>query len=521
MKFKFLLFFVWQLTFFNVCAQRDVTIVQKHLDSSAAHVENNIDLSRIYLDSISNPSEATLGKKIAQYFFLKAKLHNEDYDNTGTIQNYMKSLKYAEKYKNYQLAAKSSGEISSKFYLLKKDSLADLYYEKAKSYYIKIDDEFGLLDLMQFPAYAKYVNFEMEESIALISNDLQAYKAVEDDKTYYCFAIYLLASNHLHLGNIDKAHEFYTIYQSLKGNKYLEDSYHLHYDNAIKSCFAEYYIENENLDSIKYYLDGIYLKSGSKDINVQKSLYNHYIKYYQLKGNADREKMYQDSLDLFNKNVLDNSFSSSLEGIEELSHTNLELNKELTIKANNKKYFFLLITGVVVLGILLLIYFKKIKKKEIILTDLEENYSNIKAKQEKLVVKNIELEEFLTALRKEIKRISSIESVSEQRKSIDKLYREIHIDHTNFVNSDDHFKLISTINEDFFLKIEKDYSQLDNLEVLICYYLYTGFKSKEIAVFADRSIRAIENKRYRISKKLGVDSNKESLKEFLDTTFKM
>ena len=404
--------------------------------------------------------------------------------------------------------------------MLKKDSLADIYFEKTKNYHTKNGNEFGLLDLMQFPVYAVYVNFEMEESIALILKDLDAYKNVEDDKAFYSFAFFLLTSNYLHLGDIDKAHAYYAKYRSLEGNEYMDPSYYLTCDNAAKTCFAEYYFESENLDSVKYYLDEVRIKRGSKDFNVQKNVYDYYVKYYRSKGNIEKERMYLDSLELFNDKLLKNSVNSSMESVETLSKMQLALDKELDVKAKNKKYIYFLMTGVVSLLVLLFLYLKKLKKREFLVTDLKANVSSFKAKQEKLAVKNLELEEFLVSLRKEIKEISTIHSLADQKVSINNLYKRIHLNHSNFINSDDHLKILSSINQTFFFKAEKDFPQLDDLEVLICYYLFTGFKNKEIATFVDRSVRALESKRYRITKKLNVDTSKETLKEFLDRTFK-
>ncbi len=521
MRLKLLFFFVLFASFFNGYAFQKEKGYEQALDSAAAYAVSNATRSKAYLDVIKDPSEATLGNRIGEYFYLKAKLEYEEYDPAGSIQDFIKSVKYAEKYKDYEIAAKSAAELASKFYLQKKDSIATIYFEKAKKYHTENGDTYGLLDLMQFPAYAKYTNFEMEESIALISKDLQVYKDVEDDKSYYCFAIFLLTSNYLHLGNIEKAHEYNTIYKSMQGNEYIEPSYYLTYKNAISSCFAEYYFEDKNLDSVQYYLDAIAIKSGSKDFNLQKNLYDYYIKYYGLRNDPEMEMLYRDSLALFNTKVAENLVESSLDLTEDLTQSNLQLAEELARKEKRKNYFYLLIAGVVLLLILLLIYFRKIKRKESLLVTLKENFSNVKAKQAKLAVKNIELEEFLISVRKEIKRITSIESLAEQQRSINELYKNIHLKHTNFVNSDDHYKLISSINEPFFLKIEKDYPQLDNLDILICYYLFAGFKNKEIALFVDRSVRAIENKRYRIAKKLALDSGTNSLKDFLDNTFKV
>lgn len=520
MKYKFLHLLVCLVALQIGRAQDSEIAFIQYLDSTSKYIETDPELATTYLDSIAHPSEKNLGKEIGRYFYLRALIEADDFDPASSTNNFFKAVKYAEQFEDYKTAANASGEIASKLYLLKKDSLADVYFEKAKKYHTQNGDQYGLLDLMQFPAYAKYVNFEMQESIDLVLEDLETYKNVEDDQAYYSFAIFLLTSNYLHLGEIKEAYKYNSIYRSLEDNEYVEPSYYTTYENAINTCFAEYYFENENLDSVKHYLDNVHIKRGSKDFNIQKNVYDYYVKYYRLRGDVEKEKIYLDSLSLFNDKVMENTINSSMEGVETLSKTQLELDKERGVKEKNRIYIYVLIIGIVLLLVLLLRYLKKLKKKTFIVSDLEANVSSFKAKQEKLTVKNIELEDFLISLRKEIKEISTMNSLSEQKIRINDLYKKIHLNHSNFINSDDHLKVLSSINEAFFFKAEKDFPQLDDLEVLICYYLFTDFKNKEIATFVDRSVRALESKRYRITKKLNIDTSKETLKEFLDRTFK-
>ncbi|HBY68570.1 MAG TPA: hypothetical protein DEG69_12985 [Flavobacteriaceae bacterium] len=512
-------FFILISLFFHGFTLQTEPKNERFLELAANHIDSEPELARAYLDSIGKPSEKKLENRLGEYYFLRGKIADHDYDRTAFVSNFVKSLRYAEKYNEYEIAAQSSGYLASNFYLIKKDSLADIYLNKAKGYYTKIKDTFGLLDIMQFPAYAKYVNNEMEESISLINEDLETYKNVEGDQMYYSFAIFLLTSNHLHLGNIDKAYEYSAIYKSLKGNKFIEPYYYLTYENSINLCFVEYYLKFKLLDSVKSYLDKVHLKEGSNDINVQKGLYENYINYYRLTDNPQKEKIYLDSLGIFNASISEKANISSVEMLKDLSETQLALNEESIEKQKNKRFVYLLIAGVLVLLVVLYLYFKKVKKKEYQISYIRSSFLSLKSKQEKLAVKNIELEEFLVSVRKEIKEISSIYSPFDQKTRINDLYKKIHLNHSNFVHSSDHLKIVSSINEGFFLQAEKEFPQLDDLEVLICYYLFIGFKNKEIAMFVDRSVRAIESKRYRITNKIGIDTKKENLKEFLARTF--
>ncbi len=167
------------------------------------------------------------------------------------------------------------------------------------------------------------------------------------------------------------------------------------YDNAIKTSFAEYYLENKNLDSLKYYLDAVKIKKGSSDFNVQKALYNNYIAYYELTGKTEKAKIYADSLNWYNEKMVENTITASVEINDDLSTTTLELSEELALNRRNKIYKYLLLVIVIFLGIWLYVYFRKIKNKEFAYSDLETKFSSAQSKQEKLAIKNIEFEGFL------------------------------------------------------------------------------------------------------------------------------
>lgn len=66
----------------------------------------------------------------------------------------------------------------------------------------------------------------------------------------------------------------------------------------------------------------------------------------------------------------------------------------------------------------------------------------------------------------------------------------------------------------FIKKLNKDYPLLTHNEILICAYLKLNYSTKEIAIYSNSSVRSIENKKYRIRKKINLDS-KEDLGLFI------
>ncbi|AUC21142.1 hypothetical protein BTO15_02980 [Polaribacter sejongensis] len=65
-----------------------------------------------------------------------------------------------------------------------------------------------------------------------------------------------------------------------------------------------------------------------------------------------------------------------------------------------------------------------------------------------------------------------------------------------------------------------EHPELNSSEVIICYYLFMGFKTKEISVFLNTSVRSVESKRYRIRNKLNVNKEDFKLVDYLIENFK-
>ncbi|GAL78048.1 hypothetical protein JCM19274_4547 [Algibacter lectus] len=114
-----------------------------------------------------------------------------------------------------------------------------------------------------------------------------------------------------------------------------------------------------------------------------------------------------------------------------------------------------------------------------------------------------------------------MDSGDAQRKKIKELLKNLHLDSSLLLDkTENHLELVNEFNIDFFTQIKNEYPQLSDSEVIICYYLFVGFKSKEIAVFLNSSTRAVEGKRYRIAKKMDLQKSDFTLVEYLNTSFK-
>jgi DNA-binding CsgD family transcriptional regulator len=97
------------------------------------------------------------------------------------------------------------------------------------------------------------------------------------------------------------------------------------------------------------------------------------------------------------------------------------------------------------------------------------------------------------------------------------LYQKVNALINNNLNSDDDWKMFLIKFEEkhtgFFKKLKVLYPQLTNTDLRLCACLRLNLETKEIASLMNLSIRAVENSRYRLRKKLNIKSS-QNLNEF-------
>jgi DNA-binding NarL/FixJ family response regulator len=70
------------------------------------------------------------------------------------------------------------------------------------------------------------------------------------------------------------------------------------------------------------------------------------------------------------------------------------------------------------------------------------------------------------------------------------------------------------VHEQFFKKLKADFPELTPGDLKLAAYLKMNLSSKEIAPLLNISIRSVENKRYRLRRKLNLEEE-ENLTEFM------
>ena len=162
----------------------------------------------------------------------------------------------------------------------------------------------------------------------------------------------------------------------------------------------------------------------------------------------------------------------------------------------------------------------KLKRKLTGFINQNKKLTHLKSSNEKLKVKSIGLEEYIVELKKKIKKIAVSEDLESQRIRIKELYKTLQIESPTIIDtSENHLDLMRNLDLEFFEALKSEYPELNDQDIIICHHLYVGFKNKEIAIFLNRTVRAIESQRYRISKKMNLDKKEVTLLEHLNSMF--
>lgn len=506
----------------NVVAQtKKADKYSRFIDSSEVYSNTKPLLAKVFLDSIPTPVTKSIKGYLASYYLERAFISFTLDDIPNTHKNYILAMKYAETEKEYDIGGTAALGLFSQVYAVRKDTSANRFLRKARFFFERSGNTLQLLEVNQMPAYIKLIDQEHQASYDLTLQNIEASKAVVDeDSYYYLFDLFLIVTNALHIEKLDIAKTYYTEYEKLKTHPTINLGLYNFYDCSIQMCFVHYYFDKKQNDSTLHYLSKASKLRGKMDNNLTKDFFRQYYETYKRVNNEALSRAYLDSLNSFNNKIIDEAIKFNYTSNEELLNTQDLLQKESQKKTSNKQFLYILGAILIVMTFISLLIYKKLKnrltanKKEI------KNYSFLKTNYEKLKIKTQGLEVYIADLKKQIKEIASLDTTEAQRIHIKELYRNIQLKSSDIIDEGKtHYELINELNADFFKTLKQTYPELSDSEVIVCYYLCIGFKNKDIATFLNRSTRSIESKRYRISKKLGLSKETESLQEHLNTLF--
>jgi DNA-binding CsgD family transcriptional regulator/Tfp pilus assembly protein PilF len=410
-------------------------------------------------------------------------------------------------------------------------------YEESLKYYQNKQDSLEIANVLINIGNLKAYTDGREEAIAV-------FKELENNRFLDAEGLslvnYNLAINYMELDDaknakiyIDKAIK---ISDSIGDTVQLIDLYKLKADAEVKLG---------NLSSAERFLH-LSLK-GAEDIEdfpFQIELYKQLIgisikskKIEKIDGFFKEISKIQDTLDSrekinsFKEVFLENELKEKEEEI--VLHTN-EVLKE---KKTKRLYLGLIIFGLLSFSALSLVFYlsklnykknialasQKAKIKDIEMRNsrkieamqVEQIQNDLKAKKRELLITLLfvkKRKEKLKSIGKEIEKVANQSVITKSSVlSLDDFVKEKAKELDNEENVQQ--KLVNT-HKDFFDKLLAEYPELSKTELKILAYLRVGLSTKEIADVQYVSIDAIRKSRYRIRKKLNLDS-KESLEKFI------
>ncbi|MEL0456268.1 LuxR C-terminal-related transcriptional regulator [Flavobacteriaceae bacterium SZ-1-7] len=492
----------------------------RFIDSADIHIDHNTEKALSFLDSIPKPLERNIEGRLSEYYSIKTLIFDEYNEYSKMQQSIIFALKYADKEENYQIAGDACLNLFSNLYFVSKDTTAHSYLNKAIEYYEKCNYVNGLLEVQQMRAYAEFLDHDYLSCINLLLGNLDKFSKVEDNQYFNLFANYLLSSSYFRLGKYDKAHIYFNKLKDLQNALGVTDYNYYSFESTLKMQLAKLHFKSNTLDSTLYYLKASKKFTSYMPENILKDYYRLYADIYKVSGDINNSKAYIDTLMQIGKK----SYKSNVEASILINDSLLKAETELAeTKQNNMFSIGLIIIFSGVLVVLSLFYFSFYKNRKVRIIEQgkeSSNFSYLKSNNERLAVKVHGLEEYIKNLKSEIREISSTKNTETQKERIKSLYKNLHIDSSTLLDkTENHLELVNDLNIEFFKQIEERYPSLNKSEVIICYYLFMGFSNKEIAVFLNVSVRSVESRRYRISKKMDFNKDETTLVNHLQETF--
>ncbi|XMO85728.1 hypothetical protein AAFN75_13120 [Algibacter sp. AS12] len=492
------------------------------VDSADFYLDDNTEKALSFLEDIPKPVENYISGRVAEYYSLKAIIHDDFNEFAEYYQCVNLAIKFGEIEKEYCIAGEVCVSMFSNLYFMDKHSMAYPYLDKARDFYKNCDKKYGIFEVEQVEAYAKYLDGEHEESNRFLLSKLDTYKAVSEDPYYQMFALYMITSNYIWMEDFNHAHKYFKEFKALEGKpKVIKLNYYA-FKGAINSSFADNFFKDKQLDSTRFYLEETSKVTDYLAVDVLKDYYRLSSEFYKHLGEVEISLVYTDSLLSFQSHL----YKKTIEGSIEINDSFLLEDSDVVEKGDSNEIVSSVLGGVSVavllaFSIFCFVIYKKQKKKLLVNNlDANNNLSYLKSNNDQLTTKVYGLETYIKNLKQEIKQISITEGVEFQKDKIKELYRNLHINSSTLLDkTGNHLELVNEFNIEFFKKIETDYPQLKKTETIICYYLLMGFSNKEIAVFFNTTIRSVESRRYRVSKKIEFNNEEETLLEFLERTF--
>lgn len=287
---------------------------------------------------------------------------------------------------------------------------------------------------------------------------------------------------------------------------------------SINQNIAESYLD------LKQYEEALqYNKKSEAFLNVENNnelratLYLFYAEIYEGQANPTlalkNYKLYQQ----YQKIVDDSKNSSNIENIEVINQLkNNEIQNKLkeqkiqilkTEKALAVTKNYLLIFLILIICFFIFLGIKKQKSKISKLynrvTQSQDKLKYTENKTEKIILNIHQNNDFIKHFATRLKEIQCDINDDKIKKNLNSLIFELQNNKTSNLKNDE---LYNDISSAFLYNLDRLYPTLTEEERKICSLIFLNYKNKEIATSLNLSLRSVENCRYRIRKKLNIET---------------
>ncbi|MBT3608095.1 MAG: hypothetical protein HN515_07580 [Candidatus Marinimicrobia bacterium] len=299
----------------------------------------------------------------------------------------------------------------------------------------------------------------------------------------------------------------------------------------VESKLAYKYIKENPIQLVRHYLDKIdlYMKQDSLYAGLEmidealklcklNGLEKHEIEFLEKKMNILKSNNLEKSaLKVSNsllekkKNMSDDQSKMLLENLH--YKTELDNNQLKLKKAKSRELIIFIISGsaMILLGLIIINYRNRRKtgiretlihkqKKQLAENELKTKEAELMQMSTFIVEKN----ELLNTINTDLKYHQNLLNNNADKKSLEPLRQKLKSEINEKADWAKFQKHLFSIHPNFIKTLNTEYPNLSTGEIKLCCYLKMNQTTKDIAQWTSLSVRAVENKRYRLRKKLAL-----------------
>ncbi|PRP67946.1 hypothetical protein [Nonlabens agnitus] len=320
------------------------------MDLASKAIDANYRLAENYLDSIAKPLSDNIKGHLACYYKLRVIINSRNQETAQQYQNTILAMKYAESEKNYDIAGWASLELFYNLYVIKKDSSAYHFLNKAHNYYNLAGNSQGLAEVTQMEALDQLNKGNFINSNNILLDNLEHYKSFKDDGYYQLYGLFLITTNYLELDNLAEAHVYFNNLKNLKDDSSITPALYKSHLATLYGDFGEFHFDKKMMDSTLFYLNKSKRVKDAMTDEDKRNYFNLYADYFDYNKDYQSKNKYIDSLRFLEDNILRKTMDASLLIGDVLLQSENELNVEKRKKELNKTWA-LSLSAVLLLGL--------------------------------------------------------------------------------------------------------------------------------------------------------------------------